>query len=791
MPIILPAFEPPPAGVPGELDYLLEVAWRDTGSYKYLFDPYDNVTGDVMTVECLRGRDFYSAVGRWVPGQLSALLRNDSGLYSGGGPLAPYLKAGRPVVLSGGLRESSLAAKFVAADTRYLMHADAAVLSVGDIYWDMVVWVYVTTPANNQGIVFKGVDLVTGGDFEYCIYVFASRFRFAVRDVAHTTTTTLIASTFGDIPAGTLCMVHVYHDPVLNQIGISVNAGAHDTSGTAGGVRDNTGDFQVGRQVQNGTPRWLDGDVGPVAIWKPTGTNLTAAQLTWLYNTGYGRDFSEVGIDGTDGAYLVYDAAGNLIMMPWWQLDEVSGSRAAKWQTGYPLAESGGTISSEAGLDTKVYRGLWAGVIDSIQPSAPQAGALHVSTLKGIGPLAQLTAAKTLNLPMTSELTGFWIRDILFAYMTSVYFLTLDWDDGQTLTGTFYPDNAATGLELIRQMEDTEPGLLYEFLTTNVDSSRDFHTDGFLFGLTDRWHRLTSERSLVSQATFSDDPGVGISVISAEQKEPLSGIYNQIQVTVKAPDTAGALAVLWTAGIGTSLAMAARSTLRLTAKYPTAVGGGDAASYVDPWTTPVLGTDITTTPVGDVSQLTVSDVVKSANEMSFTITNASYKKLLYINLIRARGIPWTKATETLISAGDAASIATYGLRAYPLPPLWLPDIEAAQNFCDYIVSRYKDPHTRLAVAFVASKSTAQMHQALTGMVGDRVTFDLDGLSGLGINEDFYIEAIHHAISNGKTLHIATYDLVSCSGEGAYLVLDYSPLEYAAAHPTYPTSRLEY
>jgi len=144
-----------------------------------------------------------------------------------------------------------------------------------------------------------------------------------------------------------------------------------------------------------------------------------------------------------------------------------------------------------------------------------------------------------------------------------------------------------------------------------------------------------------------------------------------------------------------------------------------------------------------------------------------------------------KGTQTLISAEDTESIAAYGLRAYPNAPRWLANIEDAQNFCDYIISRYKDPHTRLRLTFVASRDVASMHQALDGQIGDRITLDLDGISGLGITDDFYIENIHHAIDMGKTRHIVTYDVVSCSGEGAYWVVEHS----ASALGT--TTRLEY
>jgi len=780
------------------IDYLLEVAWRDTLTAKYLFDPNDNLTGDVMSVEAMCGRDFDSAVGRWQPGQLNALLRNDDRKYSpdyAGSPLSGYLKTNRPVALSAGLCESSLAVKFVAANHRYLMHTDDTTLSVGDIYWDVVAWVKVGTPADAQGIIFKGVDVITGPNFEYALLVSGSKFVFRARNLANTATADATATTFGNVPAGTWCMVHMYHDPTGNVIGISVNAGTHDTTAIAG-IRDNTGDFQVGRHISAGTSYWFGGDVGPLAIWKPTGTNLTAAQLTWLYNVGYGRHFTELGVSETDGEFLLYDAAGNQIHTQWWQMDEVSGTRYSVVPAGsIHLTQSGGTTFSEAGLNTKIYYGLWSGVVSIILPSAPVVGASHTVLLKCLGPLSRLNVAKNLDLPAAAALTGAWIQDIMTALDIGIGFGGGEWDAGKTMTGLFYSANDVDGLELCRQMEDCEPGLLYErpvlggWLVNG--QQRNYVINGFLYSYTDRWHRLTSTRSLVSQATFSDAPGGGLSILGLEQLDPLNGIYNSVQITVKGVDTTtGILTDLWVPG--ETIYLAPKEKRFLTAKYPTSKYGGDAAAYVNPWTTPVVGTDIGSTGgAGTDAYLVVADVVKSANEMTFSVQNTHLSGYILVYIIKARGIPYLKAAPMLVFAEDATSVATYGLRAYPLTPKWLSDTGAAQNFCDYIVSRYKDPHSRLRMTFVASKNEAQMHQALTGFVGDRVTIEADGVSGLGIHEDFYVENIHHAIDTGKTRHIVTYDLVSCSGEGSYWVLDYSPLERDNAHLLYPTTRLEY
>ena len=389
----------------------------------------------------------------------------------------------------------------------------------------------------------------------------------------------------------------------------------------------------------------------------------------------------------------------------------------------------------------------------------------------------------------TAYPTGTWIGTVLSKFMTSIWFLGLDWDTGQTTTYPLHIAPDKPDLELIRQIEDTEPGLLYEFPSTKDSARRHWLIDSFLYGYCDRYHRLTSTRSLVSQATFADD-GSGLSILEIEELDPLKAIFNQAQVAVRPPATLDVAGLIVWSDTGTAPILAPGASRTFVAEMPTIGGNIAVVAYVDPWTTPVVGTDITQTG-GLNANLTVTNVEKGTQNMTFTVNNISTTRFLTLTLVQARGTRWLQNLPTVISASDAASIATYGQRLFPLPPIWLPDVVTGQQFCDYIVSLYKDPHTRLRLKFVASKNEASMRQALIGTIGDRITIDADAASGLGINEDFYIENIDHAIDMGRTRHIVTYELVACSGEGAFWVLNTSPLEYALAHPTDPTTRLSY
>jgi hypothetical protein len=259
-----------------------------------------------------------------------------------------------------------------------------------------------------------------------------------------------------------------------------------------------------------------------------------------------------------------------------------------------------------------------------------------------------------------------------------------------------------------------------------------------------------------SKATFSD-VGVGVPLLSAAAVDPSAEIFNRIQIAATGEDTAGALAVLWTRTGGTNPVLKPNQSMTFTAKYTVPAAGG----YVNPWTTPVVGTDVTATP--DNTNLTITNVIQRSTEMQFTVNNTDRKYSKTLALVRARGIPYARAVPAIIITEDAASIATYGQREYTMPAGWLPQFADAQNLCDWFLAEHKDPRPRLIISFVASRSDAAMTQALLRCVGDRITVILNQ-GGWNLQADYYIENIHHAISNGKTLHIVTYELADAPAD---------------------------
>lgn len=243
--------------------------------------------------------------------------------------------------------KSGNSAQFVSANSEYLSVTDTAALSMGDVDFEIGTWVYLdTTPASGatMGILGKWAS----GNLEYVLYVDNTggtiRFKFDVRDTANAATTTVTASTFATPSPTTWYWVMVYHNATTNLIGIAVNDGAYDTAATTGGVRDGTAAFEIGRHTAG---NYFNGRVQKVLITKDI---LTAAERTWLYNSGNQRRFEDFGQAGTDGANLT--VAGGIVAG--WKLGEESGQRNDYFGTNHLTDNATVTQNDGAVLDDAV-----------------------------------------------------------------------------------------------------------------------------------------------------------------------------------------------------------------------------------------------------------------------------------------------------------------------------------------------------------------------------------------------------------------------------------------------------
>lgn len=388
---------------------------------------------------------------------------------------------------------------------------------------------------------------------------------------------------------------------------------------------------------------------------------------------------------------------------------------------------------------------LWSGFLLDIEPIV--GGDLPVARLTAAGALRRL--ADNENQidagPLVGAQTGTVVDEILDAANWPVGARVIA--AGDVPLGNWYAEDKGP-IQALQEVEDAEIGFVYEGLDFDIVFES-------------RYHRLLN--SPTSQGTFTDAISGNQYLTSIQQQDPLREVFNVAKATVQ-PYTTGVLSVLWTL-TDVPFILAPTQSITYIAQFTN--------SYVDPWTTPVVGTDILQTGVanGDIGVA----VVKSANHMETTITNNHATAVATITQFQARGIPVTAADPYQVSATDATSITAYGQRSYPLASPWYSNAAYAQAGVDYFVSLKKDPHPMISLPLGLSNDDTLFAQAVSREISERVTVVATGVqTNLGINQDFFIEAISHEYEPGAAFR-TSFDLSPADVAVAYWQLDISQL----------------
>lgn len=179
------------------------------------------------------------------------------------------------------------AAEFTKANSERLVVSDNATLSVGDIDFYMACWIYPTLDdGTDQFIASKGGG-ASARSWRLRIDWATNQVKFQIF-LSNDTSTTVTASTFGTVAVNTWYFVEAWHDSVGNVIGVAVN-GTSNTAAHTTGTWDDAGAFQIG--AANSTSHY-QGRIDEFGFWK--NYIPTAAERTWLYNTGAGRAYAGI-----------------------------------------------------------------------------------------------------------------------------------------------------------------------------------------------------------------------------------------------------------------------------------------------------------------------------------------------------------------------------------------------------------------------------------------------------------------------------------------------------------------
>ncbi len=154
-----------------------------------------------------------------------------------------------------------------------------------------------------------------------------------------------------------------------------------------------------------------------------------------------------------------------------------------------------------------------------------------------------------------------------------------------------------------------------------------------------------------------------------------------------------------------------------------------------------LGTDIS-------SELTVTHPNTADFNGRGTLVRVKFGATAgYLTLLKLRTLnAFTYDDPVLLVAEDATSKSTYGERIKTIEARWTREVDVALATVQSRRDRRKDPKTVLRVV-VPNGSKSNLLLVLQRSLSDRVTVSY---SGMGINEDFFIEGHRITVAEGWT-----------------------------------------
>lgn len=174
------------------------------------------------------------------------------------------------------------AGQFTRVNSEYLSIADNAALSVADIDFTFAVWFYADTVSIQQALFGKVPSDYTSPRYDFQI-LSDNTFQWSV-DAGEFIPTFSISS-------GQWYLVIVDHDSVNNLLGVSLND-VRETSAYSTGTSDDANIFTIGRRGAVDA-QYFNGRIDEVGFWKRI---LTADERTYLYNSGNGRSYADLGL---------------------------------------------------------------------------------------------------------------------------------------------------------------------------------------------------------------------------------------------------------------------------------------------------------------------------------------------------------------------------------------------------------------------------------------------------------------------------------------------------------------
>ncbi len=180
------------------------------------------------------------------------------------------------------------ARSFVSASSRYLSHADTALLRGGDVDWSYSFW-FNTTNAGGSGIQLVSKDMDSPANSrDYTIDLNATGLRFYINGGGGG----LLVGSALTIANSTNYHVCCGHDSVNDLLWVQVNNETRVTQATGGAVPQTTSaEFRVGARAYSGLEGYFDGWIDEIAKFNYA---LTTGDVTYLWNGSAGLSYTDI-----------------------------------------------------------------------------------------------------------------------------------------------------------------------------------------------------------------------------------------------------------------------------------------------------------------------------------------------------------------------------------------------------------------------------------------------------------------------------------------------------------------
>ncbi|MDO8468607.1 MAG: LamG-like jellyroll fold domain-containing protein, partial [Candidatus Peribacter sp.] len=217
------------------------------------------------------------------------------------------------------------AVQFTAADKSWLQIADASQtgLDPGTSDFSISGWVYLDSLGAHRTIFAKGAQGI-GSDFLWIFVDATNKIRVQLNDssgsyfdATNTGQTAFSASTWYHV------VVNFDRD---GNVTAYINGTAYDLGSISDKATsiDNSSPAYIG--IYNGSLYYFNGKLDSLSF---SSRVLTTNEITWLYNSGNGRVYKDIGIAGTNGSAL------KTSLVSWWDLGENAGTRYDSYGTNH------------------------------------------------------------------------------------------------------------------------------------------------------------------------------------------------------------------------------------------------------------------------------------------------------------------------------------------------------------------------------------------------------------------------------------------------------------------------